>query len=172
MAYEYVGAGPSVRPDWVPTRLVRGDMLSTLAPLYKHLIGDADAVKAIVAGNGVSFTPEAIEGDKGWVERSGSKTRLTIKSAKLGYRWVFDENSVILLPRGGPRQAVTPGTPAPGTPAPGTPGPLKPVLPEPKEAGMGGLAILFGAAAIALLVLVPKKKKGKTPRPVQYGPGR
>jgi hypothetical protein len=37
---------------------------------------------------------------------------------------------------------------------------------------MGGLAILFGAAAIALLVLVPKKKKGKTPRPVQYGPGR
>lgn len=140
-----------VRTDWVWTRLQNGDMLSTLAPLYGL------QAKEIVLGNGVSWNSAAIEGDAGWVRQRGSRT-------KLGARWVFDSNTTILLPRGGPRSEVGAGTPTPTpTPTPSLPvgPPLTDTLPkgDVKEAGIPPIALAIGAAGLAFLVLGGMKKK-------------
>lgn len=133
--------------SWVATRLQKNDKLDTLASLYKLQARD------IVEGNGVPWRSSAIEGDGGWIQKSGSKT-------KIGSRWVFDDSTVILLPSGGPRPAVSGGGAAT----------IMPVKPMPTFIRGAGLSGWMGAAALGLLALVglgavakKRKKKGGAP---------
>ena len=119
--------------SWVATRLQKNDTLDLLVSFYKPL-----QARDIVEGNGVPWRSSSIEGDGGWIQKSGSKT-------KIGSRWVFDANTVIFLPPGGPRAPVEPSTVI----TPGGPG--KPLPGLIKSAGFSGW---LGAAVLGVLALV------------------
>jgi len=129
----------------VPTRLRDGDQLRldsdtsrSLAHLYPNIGPIASIAKIIVQGNGFAFNSQAIEGDGGFVEKTGGK--------KLSNgRWVFSSNSIIKLPAGGPRPAV--GPPAGG------------LEPRVLEAGVNPALVLFGIAALGAVLFLSKKKK-------------
>lgn len=116
----------------VPTRLRAGDELGSfqghVVPRDRNLseLYRVSPERIVTEFNRVPFTAEAIEGDGGWIQRSGSKT-------KIGKRWVFDANTVILLPEGGPRPPAISINP-----------------PAPPPSGGGGL--LVGGGLLALLV--------------------
>jgi len=142
-----LGATGFVGRALVPTKLLDGDQLDTsdtthsLAKLYNT------TAQEIVKANGVSFSPAAIEGDGGWVEKTGGKllTFADKATGKTVRRWVFSSNSVILLPAGGPR------------PPAGVLGPTP--KKNVKEAGVNPLLAVAGAAALGFLLFSERKKR-------------
>jgi hypothetical protein len=151
-------AGLGAPAGWVATQLQDGDQLDN-APTIAHSLAKIYPATArqIVEGNGVAFTSPAIEGDGGWVRRTGGR--------KLSNgRWVFSSNSVIFLPAGGPRSAVS------GSSSDTTTGrePPSGFLPSPgndvqEAGGMSPIFVVLGLGCLGFVLYseVKDRKKGK-----------
>ena len=147
----YVLSG--VQAGWVPTKLLMGDELDstpghTVDPSHRLALLYNTSAQAIVEGNGILFDTNSINA---WVLQTGG---VTLSDGQP----VFSNNSVILLPPGGPRPSADGSGGVVGPPAPS----------GVQEAGLSPFVVgAFGLVALVLLLGGKKKKKGEKPKPVQ-----
>ncbi len=129
-----------VAAGWLPSKLLMGDELDSqpghaVDPSHRLALLYNTSAQAIVEGNGILFDTPSINA---WVLASGG---VTLNDGQP----VFSNNSVILLPPGGPRLPVGVG-------------PNTPIIVPVHEAGLNPIAVV-GFGLLALVLLFPKKKK-------------